>query len=53
MSKGDFEDVQRFYDAAASWLRDSCRKGDKLGIAHAESRLKELDAVMAPLEAQQ
>ncbi len=47
MSKGDFDDIQQYYDAAAAWLRDCTRKGDLIGVKHAEERLKELDSALA------
>jgi hypothetical protein len=47
MSKGDFLDVQKQYDAVASWLRDCCRKGDSEGVTKAQNRAEELDIQLA------
>jgi hypothetical protein len=46
MSKGDLADIQKLYDATAIWLRDCCRKGDVLGVKHAEARLKKLEPIL-------
>ena len=50
MSKGDFEDLKKLYDATAAWLRDCCRRGDKAGVHHAEERLKARDSELAKFE---
>lgn len=50
MSKGDLADLQQTYDAVTSWLRDCCRKGDSVGVRHAESKLKALDIELAKID---
>ena len=47
MSKGDHENIMKLYDATAVWLRDCCRKGDVLGVKHAEARLKDIEIELA------
>jgi hypothetical protein len=50
MSKGDHEDLLKLYDATVVWLRDCSRKGDVLGVKHAENRLKEIDKQLVKFE---
>jgi hypothetical protein len=50
LNRVDFLDLQELYDRTAIWLRDCCKKGDTLGVSHAEARLKELDTAMAAEE---
>ena len=45
--ENDLYEIQKTYDATAAWLRDCCRKGDGEGVKHAESRLRELDVLLA------
>jgi hypothetical protein len=43
-------ETQITYDCVAAWLRDCVKKGDVLGVRHAEDRLKALDIELAKTE---
>ena len=43
-------EFQKTYDAVAAWLRDCVWRGDKIGAAHAEVRLKALEVELAKAE---
>jgi hypothetical protein len=47
MSKGDTADIQRLYDATSAWLRDCTRQSNIVSVKHAESKLRELDVLLA------
>ena len=47
MSKGDYEDLLKLYDAIAAWLRDCTRQSNVVSVKNAESKLKELDVLLA------
>lgn len=47
MSKRDHADLLKLYDATAAWLRDCFWKGDAKSVKNAESKLRELDVLLA------
>ena len=43
-------DVQKSYDSYAAYYRDCCKRRDALGVEHAKSKMRELDALLAKFE---